>query len=622
MMADPQSRAMWRSAMFGLAALSAAALIGGVLSLPRIETAFTSRAQTESTGTLRLAAATMDQALRSYDPLPELIAQQPDFLAALNEPDNDGLIPFLNEKLNYMTRAVGASDIYLMDRSGLTIAASNYRSDASFIGKRFDYRPYFQDALAGRSARFHALGTTSLERGLFFAAPVLDGIEIVGVLAVKVTIDPLEADWAGAGRVILIADGNGILFASSRPDFRLRSLAPLPDGIRERIEQTQQFPLAAVRPLDANASVITPGVVELSIQQGNETERFLSSSQPLEMPGWHAIVLTSLDPVRVQALYALAVWSLAVLALTLGAYIVLLRWGRVQDRIRAEGLHRADLERRVQARTKDLDAANVVLRREIDERKSAEARLRKTETELIQAGKLAALGQMSATLTHEINQPLAAVKSYAENAVQYLDRDRTDEARANVGRISEMADRMARISGHLRSFARRPQETLRPVDVAQVVRDAVDFFEPEARRAGAKFAMDLPKQDIWAVGGSLRLQQVLVNLMKNALDAMAGTPAPQIEIGVEATPGTIEISVRDHGPGLPEAEGSKVFEPFFTTKDTSKGMGLGLSISFKIIEEFGGTLSASNRAGGGADFRIRLRRAAQTGQAVPPLVAE
>ncbi|MEO0761313.1 MAG: ATP-binding protein, partial [Pseudomonadota bacterium] len=552
-----------------------------------------------------------------FRPLPDLIAEMPSLRRLLKDPENQGLVPFVNEKLRLTARSVGVSDIFLMDLDGRTIAASNYRKAHSFVGRIFDYRPYFQQAAAGQSAQFHALGTTSGEPGFFFAAPVLDGIEIVGVLAVKVTTEAIEAGWTGADREILVIDPNGIIFLTSRADLRFRALAPLSEAVRARIVETRQFPLEAIEPLTVSPDGQAPGIVDLRLdgagQGANGGVRYLSDRMALDLPGWQAIVVTPISPIVARAFYVLAFWVLGVLVLSLAVTLIVQRRARVAERLRVERSQRAILEETVEARTAELRTTNAFLIAEVAERRSAEERLRRTQTELVQAGKLAALGQMSAALSHEINQPLAAVKSYSENAVTFLDRDRVAEARQNLAQISRMADRMASISGTLRNFARRPGEELSSIPVGPVVDEAVSLVEPLVRSRGASIEYTPPEAPVWARGGRLRLQQVVVNLLTNELDAMIDREEVRVRIGIEAAAQTVDITVRDHGPGLTPGDEDQVFEPFFTTKAVGKGMGLGLSISFNIVEDFGGKLTAANHPEGGALFRVRLSRAAPAG---------
>ena len=214
-----------------------------------------------------------------------------------------------------------------------------------------------------------------------------------------------------------------------------------------------------------------------------------------------------------------------------------------------------------------------VLRIEIEERRAAEGRLRQTQAELVQAGKLAALGQMSAALSHEINQPLAAIKSYADNAATYLDRDCSAEARGNIETISSMADRVAAIAGHLRNFARRPKEHAGPVELLPIIDAAIDLMEPRLRATGTSVVYRPPTEPLWVIGGQVRLQQVIVNLLSNAVDAMEGQTARRIEVQL-LTGTNIRLTVCDHGPGFAQETLPQVFDPFFTTKPPGKGLGL------------------------------------------------
>ncbi|MEM9761824.1 MAG: ATP-binding protein [Pseudomonadota bacterium] len=598
-----------RSATAMIVLTSLAFMVAGLVALPWVERHFLADAERANQAVTRLVAGGIHQAIRRFGPLPELIAEMPSLRTLLKDPENQGLIPFVNEKLRLTAQSVDVSDIFLMDRNGRTIAASNYRKERSFVGRVFDYRPYFQAAVRGEAAQFHALGTTSGEPGFFFSAPVLDGIEIVGVLAVKVTTEAIEASWAGADRTVLVTDGNGIIFLTSTPALRFRSLAPLSQEVQDRIVATRQFPLEAIAPLSTSGTETTEGMIDLQLEGGSDIVRHLSDRMALDLPGWHAIVATPMAPIAQRAFYVLAFWVLGVLVLSLAATVIIQRRARVAERLRVERSQRAILEETVQARTAELRTTNASLIAEVAERRMAEDLLRQTQKELVQAGKLAALGQMSAALSHEINQPLAAVKSYSDNAVAFLDRARPDDARKNLSQISKMADRMAKISSHLRNFARRPGDEVSAIPVAQVIEEAMSLIEPLSRKRGADLRYTPPEEQVWAMGGRLRLQQVVVNLLSNALDAMVERQVVRVEIGVETTAETVDITIRDHGPGLTPGNEEQMFEPFFTTKPVGKGMGLGLSISFNIVEDFGGKLTAANHPEGGAVFRVRLRRA-------------
>lgn len=589
------------------------------ISFPRIEARFIEASQEEGNSTLRLVSDAVDQAVGRFQPVPGLIAGDPILVDLLTAKDRSGIAPFVNEKLRQTALSVDASQIYVLDRDGTTLASSNYRDVDSFVGKNFSYRPYFQRSLLGEVATFHALGTTSRERGFFFSAPILDGIDVIGVLTVKMTVESIESAWERAPVEIIVADDNGIAFLSGKPEYRLRSLAPLSEGVLERISATRQFPLSAVSPIPFSANLIGENSVEVTLGSVGEEVRYLSASHPLSLPGWHSIVLTPLEPIRNEAIQSVILWNLSAAALVLGILVLIQRRAQVLERVRVAQTQQILLERRVKERTADLDDANESLRSEISVRREAEDRLRKTQKDLVQAGKLAGLGEMSAALSHEINQPLAAVKSYADNARTYIERNRIGDAAQNIERISEMTDRMAKISQSLRNFARQPGDTLKAVPVHATIEEAIAIVDPKLRQSEAVIQFDPVREEVWALGGRLRLQQVLVNVMTNAIDAMANCADKTIELSVISKEDKVEIGIRDHGHGLSDEKIDHVFEAFFTTKEAGAGMGLGLSISYNIVEDFGGKLSAKNHPGGGAVFTIQLRR---TAAAAENLVAE
>lgn len=578
----------------------------GWLTYARAWDYFYDRSLQSGNTTLGLAANALNSMLLRYDPLPALIARRPLLQRVLQDPDRDGLLIYANDELKETAALIGASDVYLMDRSGLAIASSNHDLDRSFIGRRFDYRPYFTDALAGRTGRFHALGTTSGERGFFFAAPVKNGLDVIGVIAVKFTVSRMEDTWRQDDREILVADPNNVVFMASRDAWRFRTLGNPSAEMIEKIALTRQYPIERVKPMGFSADPVTRNTLRLKLPDSSVEADFAATRAGLIREGWHVIVLSPLSTIRMLALATVAVYVLAVLFVFFVILNILQRQARIQERFERHRNEQERLELMVQERTNRLNETNLELRAEIKERRLKEDQLRRTQKELIQTGKLAALGQISAALSHEINQPLSAVKSYAENALAFLERDRTAEVRENVARISMMADRMATISGHLRNFARRPQERIGPVPVSPSIEDALDLLEPKIKKSGVAVRYDRPEQELWAVGGRLRLQQVVVNLISNALDALADTEDGEIRISVSTSGDTVTISVRDNGPGIVASAGDDVFEPFFTTKEPGKGLGLGLSISYNIIKDFNGNLESLNHASGGAEFVIEL----------------
>lgn len=582
----------------------------GLAALPSVERLFLVRAGDQGLATLRLSVEGLRGALRRFEPLPGLIGERQILAQLLAEPQNDALQSQINEKLRITAEALGASDIYLLDTDGLTIASSNYLKERSFLGRSYAFRPYFTQAVVGGLGRYFALGTASLERGYFYSAPVWRDETVIGVLTLKFTVDAFEDAWRGGTSDIIVSDLNDIVFMASREVWHFRALSDLSPAVLAEVADTQQYPLEELTPLTNIREPLTDALSFLRVQDEGTSEDFVTASTLLDDVGWRVSILVPAGPAKAQALTALLVFVLFVLFVGLALMSVLQRRARTLERMEAQRAAQDLLERRVEERTADLNAANANLRVEVEERRTAEQRLRKTQHELVQAGKLAALGQMSAALSHEINQPLAAVKTYADNAVTFLDRNRPSDARENVSRISKMADRMAAISGHLRNFARRPQEDIGPINVLSAIDDAMALMEARFKKTGAEVSYTRPDNPIWVMGGQLRLQQVIINLLNNALDSMEGHPRPSLEIAVDADSETlILIHVRDQGEGLEEQALAQLFDPFFTTKSPGKGLGLGLSISYNIVEDFGGRLRARNREDGGAEFSIELRSA-------------
>ena len=607
MESDPKKSRGWRKGtlLVGVLVLVLVALLPYALS--RTEAFFTTQLAQRAEATLRLAEEGLTGAIDRFRPLPSLIAERPLLVRALQEPSNEGILPYLNEQLRQTAFSIGASDVYLMDIGGTTIAASNYRKDRSFIGQNFSYRPYFTVALDGGTAHFAALGTTSGERGYFIAAPVLEDTRIVGVLAVKFTVESFEEAWRGGSSDIVVSDLHDVIFMSSREDWHFRHLTPLSDEGRDWITRTRQYPLDRLAPLDVARASDKAGHDLLTMTSPGGSTEYLVQSTRISEPGWTVSILTPTAIAWRQTLSVLAVGTGLIVLAGLVTAIILQRRAQLRERLSAQAEARSLAEVEVQKRTSELNAANALLRTEVEERKSAELQLRKTQADLVQAGKLAALGQMSAALSHEINQPLTAVKSYSDNAISFLDRGERDEARGNLGRISEMADRMTTISRHLRNFARRPQEKLGPTPLLSVIDDAIALMSTRLRSSNADLIFARPEHELFVRGGSVRLQQVVVNLISNALDAVRETEAPKIEISINTNADATTVVVHDNGPGIEEETLASIFDPFYSTKTSGAGLGLGLSISYNIIKDFDGTLSARNHPDGGAEFTISLK---------------
>jgi two-component system C4-dicarboxylate transport sensor histidine kinase DctB len=436
---------------------------------------------------MRLATEVLRGALERTEALPALIAERPILAQLLRDPDNEGLVPFTNELLRQSAFSLDVSDIYVMDLQGRTVATSNYRADWSFLGQSFAYRPYFTDAISEGLGRFHALGTTSNQRGYFFAAPVIDRTELLGVVAVKITLDRFEETWANSDSTILVTDSSNVVFLSDRADWHFRTLGPVPEPAIETIAENRQYPLEALVPLDARRTPLDAEMDLLTVTGPDGTaEEFIMQTSLIAAPGWRVSILTPTAPAIAQA------WTALGIAVLIGRSARFWRRSRcsgarsLSSGSRASGAPRRSLRRGCATgrgtSTRPTRSCGPRSRNAAPPRRG----YARPRPNWCRPGKLAALGQMSAALSHEFNQPLAAVKAYADNADTFLDRGRVAEARDNVGRISAMADRMAAISKHLRNFARRPQDKTGPVPVAAVIDDALELMAPRLTACGAR----------------------------------------------------------------------------------------------------------------------------------------
>ncbi|WP_137131767.1 sensor histidine kinase [Rhizobium sp. FY34] len=555
--------------------------------------------------TLRLAVAALEGHLRRYEPLPALIADQPTIEALIQSPNDPILRHDTNLYLSGINALLKSSDIYMLTMDGETIAASNYDLPTSFIGQNFSYRPYFQQAAAGAQARFYALGTTSAKRGYYFSSPIQIAGRTLGVIVFKVDIDTIEASWVGGDARIFVSDPEGIIFMTGTPEWLYSAVLPLTPQRLARTEASRRYSDAALKELPLTEST-QAGHRLMTVGDKDGSREYLVSSQLMPEAGWTVNVLTETTLARAQAQTVMVAGLLMLCLAGLGLAILLQRRARLAERLHLQAKAQSELESRVEERTADLARVNSRIEEEIAERRLTEQQLRQTQADLIQAGKLAGLGQMSAALSHEFNQPLAAAKTYTDSAAVLIERGRLEEANDNIRRISALIDRMASISRHLRNFARKPNEKLGPVILEDVIRETLEIVAARLKAADAELLLDLDPQVPAVKAGFVRLQQVLVNIITNAADAVEGLEDRRIALSVRPEGDMVVIEVRDRGPGVQAAIRERIFDPFFTTKGVGKGLGLGLSISYNIVKDFGGSLSVDDDPDGGAVFRIAL----------------
>jgi C4-dicarboxylate-specific signal transduction histidine kinase len=558
--------------------------------------------QTTGLHRLDLYTASLEREIGKYAFLPGTLGLERDVLALLGQADDGKLAHPVNAYLEQLNDRAGTLSIYVINTAGEVVASSNWRRADSFIGEDLSFRPYFREAMAGGSGRFFGIGTTRGQPGYYLASTLSDESRTLGVAVIKVSLEQLEKSWSTVEAPAMVADENGVVILGSVADWKFTTLRPLDEATRRAFDQTQQYNRRALKPLGmTEITEFEHGARLVNIaRDGPEivavypvTGRFLAQSRPLPGTPWTLTVLSHLEQVDEIA------QSRAMVAVVGAAFLFMLglmldeRRRRLKDRLAArEALQKAhdELERKVDERTADLSAANQLLQDEVAERIRAERTLRAAQDELVQAGKLAVIGQLSTGIAHELNQPLAALRTLSGNGVRFLERGDVVTTRANLERIAQLVDRMGLITGQLRAFARKSSGQLQPVALCHALDNALALLEPRLRQADAEIRPPLPGPEPFALCDANRLEQVLVNLIGNALDAMDGQPTPRIELDCAGVDGQARLSVRDHGPGLAEEALAHLFEPFFTTKAAGVGLGLGLTISAGIVRDFGGTL--------------------------------
>ena len=548
------------------------------------------RVAEQSAQTLELYVANLRGTLRRYEALPHIMGDLPALRGALRAAEDADSVNAANQLLDRVRRQSGADVIYLMNPAGLTLAASNWSEYDAFVGRNFAFRPYFREALAGRPAQFFGLGTTSGKRGYYFATAVRDGHEVLGVLVVKVDLDHTETLLGSTPEQLLVTDAQGVVILTSRPEWRFRATRELSAAERAEIAANLPYPTQQPQPLAL----------------GNQD--WLRQSQLLAETGWTANILAprSLVERPVQSVVAIAAATLLAILLLLAVWLQ--RRRHLLERLALDARARQELEQRVAERTEDLLALTERLKQEVLEREQAQQELVSAQDELVQAGKLSALGTMSASISHELNQPLAAIRSYADNAGVLLDHGRVDEARGNLKLISELTARMASIISHLKAFARRDRKAPESVALQPALDDALALLASQRRALQVELLRDLPDATLWVQAGETRLRQVLGNLLSNAFDAL-GDKAPPRRLWISAqtlADGRVSLSLRDNGPGFTAEALARAREPFFTTKTTARGLGLGLAICDTLTRALGGELLLANHPAGGALVTLNL----------------
>lgn len=524
----------------------------------------TAQARSIALGQHALYLRSLNETIEQHQHLPFILAQNQ--LLTEDIAGDDGL--FLNETLRGFSEAAGLEAVYIMTPGGDVVATSNFAAPDSFLGQNYGFRPYFRGALDGQYTDYFAIGATTGRPGYFVAGPLIaSNGDLIGVIAIKLDISELQTSWEERGENVLAANGDGVVLVSSNRDWLYQTINPLSDARRDDILNSRQFADEALRPLNWTADA--HGSVDLAGQS-----YFLTSGQT-DLVDWTVYFLSPASAVSRQIVVATVILGSIVAALI--GFAVFLRSRRIAAALAVS-----------QSRRKALMQAN--------------ARLLQAQDELSRTSKLAALGQLAASVTHELGQPISALKNHLL-AAEIGNEITSPKTAENLKRLTA---RMEGITKQLRFFARRSRHASSPVDLVTVLREAIALLQHDADAADVVLEFDAPSDEITVAGEQLQLEQAAVNLIRNALQAAENTPKASVRIEIVDIGDSIRIDVTDTGSGLNGLTLDELQEPFFSTKSSGVGMGLGLAITSEIIRDHGGVLSAHESTGGGAVFSVTL----------------
>lgn len=532
----------------------------------------------KASGRLSLYKSSLLSEIERFVYFPFVLSQDPYVISALSGEGVDRL----NKRLAKFADQSGVEAIYLMDTTGLTVSSSNYASKTSYIGQNYAFRPYFKEALVGNHSEFYGIGATTKLPGLFISEPVRDVQgQVIGVIALKLNFGQLENLWIDSDEQVLLGNKDSVILLSSKPNWRYRAMFPISEKRRQEIQEERQF---ANEPLN-----------ELNWRIWNENQvmvegnYFLLVTEEMDSRNWTLYFFASQDPVQEKTWLTLI--SAFVILTIVFAVVQFRRTVRIGAALRES-----------QADSAAMREANRRLAVEIEERKAAEKRLKTTQNELARASRLAALGQLAVSVTHELGQPLAAMRNYLTAA----EMSSNPPATRFMQKMTGLALRMENITKQLKFFAKPGSETFEAVDMRDVLKGAEELLQPDFVSNAIHYKRIVPNTAVMVHANRLRLEQVLTNLMRNALNAMEAGEERLLTVQLSIENAQACVDVFDTGAGLGKATLEELQEPFVTTRASGEGLGLGLAISSEIVKEHGGRMAARNRQIKGAAFRIEL----------------
>ena len=539
---------------------------------------------------------TINAELGPYENIASGIARMRTVKDALNgKQDGESLKRFLQRANEDMKTEA----LIVISPSGFPVAASkDFGFD--FEHRDFSFRPYFQQAMLGERGHYYASGFITGERGYFFSAPVYDNGNIIGVVVVKANLEPILYRIKEYASDYMIVGYDGVVFAASRGEWVYNTLYPLAETQRLAIHESRRYPRTSLVSLSTESLDSIFHSDQVVLNSTGLANRYFARRTRLPDLGWHifALVPSSVlfQDVAVYLLYY-----------TLAFALLFLLWLYQRKRTEVQrhvAVLNSELERRVALLTSELKESNEELQELVDHYRTTQEQLTETRGQLVQTAKLAVLGEMSAGINHELSQPLLALNTYIENSQRLLDKGQYEKVSANLGELQQVVGNMRDIVSRFKVFARRTPPEPRPFGLQEVLSGTRVIMTPLLKKSALDFRIrqqpDIPE----LFGDPVQVQQVLVNLVTNAADALEEEANGWIAMDIRAATDEVEILVTDSGPGIAEELRDKIFEPFFTTK--ARGLGLGLALSRRIIETLGGSLTLKETAAGGTCFVLTL----------------
>lgn len=528
----------------------------------------------------------LDTELARFAAIPHLVTDNQlltAFISDMNLSDDNQAVQPINNYLADIQQASGASDVYVLNNAGDVVASSNWQLDYTYIGNNFAFRPYFYQALAGEKVAYFALGLRSNERGIYFSEPIYHDNNVIGVVVLKVNVSKFESDRqllnTSQASHFYLSLADNVIAMSDIQSWRLNTMQPIDDAKQQYFTNSRRYLDYMPKVIDAQQQS-SHGVPILHISETNKRSKYVPATAAINLLKAHMTVLVDMSSVNIAQLPRL-VWIAVIYA---GALLI---FYSLMARF---------------AGYKKLLYSRHSLEQEVIERTHA---LEKAQTALVQSAKLATIGQLSAGINHEINQPLSAMSTYLVSAKRLITKGELTQAAENIVIVQSLIERVHKIVGQLKHFSKPAQTQLREQSLAQLLKNAMVIASPQLKRddVTVKYAEIADTIKVWVDG--VKFEQVLVNVITNASHAMAQSSKRELSFEIEQFDGRVKLSILDTGPGIELHALGTIFEPFYSTKSTN-GLGLGLSISKQIINSFNGCLTAHNRPDGGAQFIITL----------------